>query len=194
MQPPPAADCMPLYYRPLSLDCDPPSGCHRFWHSSSTDIDLYFRYLSFPLAFLRAIATTLNAYTCLAFLFLFPYCQSQRPSRQTTDAYHNREHSDALKSVSTSHPQGITGTSSAICSASAATILPQIARVTAPYPKTEPPHLLLWTTGPVTAGTTTLHTRARLHFYVAVMKPSDVRESCNAAAWGELRGPILEVQ
>lgn len=92
------------------------------------------------------------------------------------------------------HPSGDVGVPPAAFPVLSTGSLPPVPRVAVLYPATEPQHLLLSTSTPLTARLSTPHVRAHSDYYVAVKLPSDLRDSCTAAVWDEGRRSDIKSQ
>lgn len=99
----------------------------------------------------------------------------------------SREHPDAPRLVSGRHPYSdieVLWTSLLVL----ATVgLPPFPRVVTSHSTTEPQHLTFSTATLVNTGTAVLQTQARRGPYLAMTRPSSVRDFCNAAVWDERR-------
>lgn len=92
------------------------------------------------------------------------------------------KHPDTSTLGSPRHLYGGAETSSTTFPASSTVALPPIPQAAVSYRRTQRPHLSLSTTGRITTGHTNLHTRARDDSYLAMTRPYDVRDACNAVA------------
>lgn len=114
----------------------------------------------------------------------------------------NPEHSDTFQFAIRRLPRDDTMIFSTTVLVSAAEKLPSNPRVTALNPRSEPLHLPLSNTAPVTPGTTTLHTHSLPDPYLEVIRPFNLQEFCNAKVWveqrrsgiGSLVGPIFQTK
>lgn len=95
---------------------------------------------------------------------------------------------EAPRPGSVRHPYGDSGVLSAAFCVPAAESLHPAPRVAALYPATRTRHLSLVTATAATAGPPDPHTHVRSDLYLAMAKPSYVRDSCNAVMWNKRRG------
>lgn len=97
----------------------------------------------------------------------------------------NPKRPDAHRLGSARHPQGEVEASLTFFPVLATASLPSVPRAAVSDQTTEPRHLLLETAAPVNAGPTAFHMHAQSDPYLAMMRPSDLRDSCNAVVWDE---------